>query len=98
MHKFTTFVFAALLSLFVVSKALAEDCEFCHKDHKSVCKDECQEFPEKYSKTNCSDDCINQKCQKVCEKAKPSSESTKIVSPSEAKPESKISEKQPAHK
>ena len=53
----------------------ADDCEFCKKDHKKVCADEC---PKKEGKPDgCMKNCFKSKCATTCADKKPKDKSAK---------------------
>lgn len=58
------------ISIFIIALLLKantvlayEDCEACHTDHQSICREECREQPR-----TCHDKCLASKCMTYCEK------------------------------
>lgn len=77
MKIFSSLLFAALI-LAAPAISLADDCDFCKKDHEKICQGECVD-----KKDKCQKNCIKSKCKASCHKEKEGKEDK------EAKPEGK---------
>ena len=72
MKKNVATILLVLLFATVIGPTLSfakdDPCRSCKKDHKQICKDECEAFGKNKPRKQCHSECFTEKCASVCTK------------------------------